>query len=42
MLGANEKLIRVKLLLLKRGETLEKQKTQKEKLDGNYFTRTRK
>ncbi len=36
-----EKLHRVNSLLLKRGETLEKQKTRKEKQDGKYFTKTR-
>jgi hypothetical protein len=29
-----------KALLLKSGETLEKQKTRKEKLDSKYFTKT--
>uniref|UniRef100_A0A0E0R661 Uncharacterized protein n=1 Tax=Oryza rufipogon TaxID=4529 RepID=A0A0E0R661_ORYRU len=37
-----EKLHGVNLLLLKRAEILEKWKTRKEKLDGKYFTKTRK
>uniref|UniRef100_A0A0E0MKN1 Uncharacterized protein n=1 Tax=Oryza punctata TaxID=4537 RepID=A0A0E0MKN1_ORYPU len=40
--GPNGKLRRVNSLLLKCGETPEKQKTQKEELDGKYFTKTRK
>ena len=42
-MGANGKLrIVFFFLLLKRGETVEKQKTRKEKLDGKYFTRKHK
>jgi len=41
-LGVNEKLHGVNSLLLKHAEILEKRKTQKEKLDGKYFTKTRK
>uniref|UniRef100_A0A0E0LM09 Uncharacterized protein n=1 Tax=Oryza punctata TaxID=4537 RepID=A0A0E0LM09_ORYPU len=40
-LGVNGKLYRVNSLLLKCGEILEKQKTRK-KIDGKYFTKTRK
>ena len=41
-LGVNEKLHGVNSLLFKRAEILEKRKTRKEKLDGKYFTKTRK
>ena len=41
-LEVNGKVHRVNSLVLKRRETLEKQKTWKEKLDGKYFTKTRK
>ena len=41
-LGVNEKLHRVNSLLLKCADIVEKQKTWKEKIDGKYFTKTRK